>query len=174
MAKKMKVVEVVVTGKYANAVTQGCEINRKLVKLTEEQKEMRDTLLDKTVKIPETAQSARLTVKGTEDSVLLSLRRKVAVEVTDDLKARVLGGNYIGLLDVKRNIGLENPNDIAKAIAVLTASGIICKENWEVKTTSDKLEKFRDNNGADEVLDAAIKIEEEEVVKFEAEAGTKA
>lgn len=174
MAKKDKVVEVVVTGKYATAVTQGCEIGRKLVKLAEEQKEFRETILDKTVKIPETAQSARLTVKGTEDSVLLSLRRKVSVEATDDLKARVLGGNYIGLLDVKRNIGLENPNDIAKAIAVLTAAGIVCKENWEVKTTADKLEKFRDANGSDEVLDAAIRIEEEEVVKFEAEAGVKA
>lgn len=174
MAKKAKVVEVVVTGKYANAVTQGCEIARKLVKLGEEQKELRDTILDKTVKIPETAQSARLTVKGTEDAVLLSLRRKVTVEATDDLKTRVVGGNYIGLLDVKRNIGLENPNDIAKAIAVLTAAGILCKENWDVKTTADKLEKFLDNNGADAVLDAAIRIEEEEVVKFEAEAGVKA
>jgi len=174
MAKKDKVVKVVVTGKYANAVTLGCEIGRKLVKLAEEQKELRDTLFDKTVKIPETAQSARLTVKGTGDSVLLSLRRKVSVEPTDDLKARVLGGNYIGLLDVERNIGLVNPNDISKAIAVLTAAGIVCKENWNVKTTADKIEKYRDANGADVVLDAAIKIEEEEVVKFEAEAGTKA
>lgn len=166
MAKEIKTI--VVGGKYAQAVVRGCEISTLIKNLNEEMTENRRLILDKTVKIPETEQSVRLAVNGTDDTAILSMKRSVSVMVTDDLKEGINGGKYQGVLKVDRNIGLKNPDDLAKAIAVLNAAGIECEEKWAVSATAAGIDKFREKNGSDTILDSAIQLSETEVVTFEA------
>ena len=165
MAKEIKMLAV--KGKYADAVVNGTVWTKAIKTLTEKVAELRETLLDKTTKIPEGEQSVRLTVAGSTKTALLSEKRKVTVTVDDALKAKINGGNYTGVLKTERTLGLKNPVDITKAMAVLAAAGIETVDLWDVKATAAGIEKYRKEKGEDAFLAERIKIEGTLAVEFE-------
>jgi len=166
MAKKA-VAEMTVQGKYANAVIVGCELTQKVKTLQEELGEFREVLLDKTVKVPEGEQSVRLLpIKGI-GSVLLALKRKVTIKMTDALKDALDKGRYADVLKVKRGMSIKNPADIQRAKELLLAAGIECEETVDVKVTAAELDKYYVQKGKDELLGDAIEMTEIASVEFE-------
>ena len=166
MAKK-EMLELTVKGKYATAVVDGCSIQKKLVKLNEEQKESRELILDKTTKIPDGNQSVRLVVTGCDETALLSAKRSVEVTATDELKTALLAGKFNGTIDFTRTIALDNPADLEKVMAILNVAQIPAKIDWSVKTTAVKLDKFTKANGANQLLADTCKTSDTLSVTFE-------
>lgn len=165
MAKEIKTLAV--KGKYAAAVVNGSIWTKAINTLSEKVAGLRETVLDKTLKIPEGEQSVRLTVAGSAKTALLSAKRSVTITVDDELKAKLNGGNYKDVLKVNRSMAFKNPDDITKAIAILSAAGIEASIEWDVKTTAAALDKYRKEKGADQFLGDRVKVEEKVAVEFE-------
>jgi len=166
MAKK-EISTLAVKGKYAVAVINGSVWTKAIKTLSDKVSELRETILDKTTKIPEGEQSVRLTVAGSTKTALLSEKRKVTVLVDDELKAKINGGDYTGVLKTERTLGLKNPSDIGKAMAILAAAGIEASELWDVKATAAGIEKYRKEKGDDQFLGKRIKMDTTLAVEFE-------
>lgn len=166
MAKK-EISKLDVKGKYAEAVVRGVELTSTIKALADELVGFRDTVLDKTLKIPEGDQSIRLVAPVTGDTALLSEKRSVTVTPTDDLKKNILAGMYSGVLKVDRQIALKNPADMDKVMAILNAAGIDATDVWAIKTSAAALDTYREEKGADKVLGAATEVKKVISVEFE-------
>lgn len=162
-----KIATLAVKGKYASAVVNGSIWTKAINTLSEKVAELRELVLDKTIKIPEAEESVRLTVAGSDKTALLTERRTVTINVDDELKARLRGGAYADVLKVNRTLGLKSVEDIGKAIAILTAAGIDATEVWDVKTTAAALDKYRKDKGADTFLGDRVSVDTVLAVKFE-------
>ena len=165
--KTKEVAMLVVKGKYADAIKNGVKLSAKIKTATADLAVERETILDKENKIPDGEQSVRLTVADSDATALLKSKRTVLVEVTPELKEGLLSGRYNGTVSFKRNVVLENPDDMNKVLAVLAAAGIPVADEWEVKTTAVALDKYREENGVDPVLKKTMSVSDVTTVEFE-------
>lgn len=162
---KQEIRTILVKGKYADAIINGADADKKAKKLAAIAQESKSVLQDKTFKIEENEQSVNLKAEVTGQTAMLTARRIVTMVATDDLKANIRRGMYSGVISVDRNIKVD-PAEIDKVLAILASVGIKAEDVWNVGAKAADLEKYRKDHGSDDVLGQAYTVEETYAVKF--------